>query len=169
MPPPVYFTLDAATAFAAGVTPGDIMFSPVFPGYAGVGAPGVIAPFGALGLVPGDDVDALVVLDNDGAPGVFTPGIDAIMFSLAPGSPSLGAFGISPADILVDPGGAGLFGVPAVGGPGSPGFVAPAGAFGLLPTDNLNALDITQVIPEPSAASLFGLSLVGLLLRRRRG
>ena len=167
VPPPVYFTLDAGTSGGLGAAPGDIFFSPTIAGYAGAGA--LFAPFGALGLIgPGDDVNALVVLENDGLPGVFTPGVDVIMYSLAPGSPSLGAFGLSAADILVDPAAAGFLGVPVVGGPGTPGFVAPAGALGLAPGDNLNALDIFQVIPEPGTFSLLGMSLAGLLLRRRR-
>jgi len=169
-PPPVYFTLDGASSGAAGVAPGDIMFSPVIPGYAAAGAPAVVAPAGALGLGPGDDVNALVVLDNDGMPGTFTPGVDVIMYSLAPGSPTLGGFGISAADILVDPAAAGLLGVPTIGGAGTPGFVVPSGALGLLPGDDLNALDIVQVqnIPEPTSTSLLGLSLACLLLRHRR-
>ena len=170
IPPPVFFTLDGATSGFAGVGPGDVMFAGG-PGYAGAGPPSIIAPAFALGLVGGDDVDALVVLDNDGAPGLFTPGVDVIMFSLAPGSPTLGAFGLTAADILVDAGAAGPLGVPTVGGAGTPGFVAPGVALGLLPGDNLNALDIVQVqgIPEPGSTTLLGLSLVGLLLRRRRG
>ncbi len=53
----------------------------------GATATTMFAPFGALGLVQADDIDALLVLDmNDD--GVFTTG-DAVIFSLAPGSPSL--------------------------------------------------------------------------------
>ena len=166
--PPIYFSLDFASAAAAGVAPGDILLAPPVPGYAAVGPGGIYAGMPAMGLVPGDDIDALVVLENDGVPGVFTPGVDFIMFSLAPGSPTLGGFGISAADILVDAGGAGPLGVPTVGGVGTPGMLVPAGGLDLAFADNLNALDIRVTIPEPGTFSLLGLSLGGLLLRRRR-
>jgi hypothetical protein len=48
---------------------------------------GVYACFGDLGLVPEDDIDGLIVLDVVD-PAVFGPG-DRVVFSLAPGSPSL--------------------------------------------------------------------------------
>ena len=166
LPPALYYSLDPASAGAVGAAPGDILIAALAPGYAGTGA--IYAPLAALGLVAGDDVDALVIIENDGMPGVFTPGVDAIVFSLAPGSPTLGGFGLSAADILIDAGAAGPLGIPTVGGLGTPGFVVPAAALDLAFTDNLNALDIIVQIPEPGTFSLLGLSLVGLLLRRRR-
>jgi len=164
VPPPVYFSLATASG---GASSGDILFSPTTIGYSGVGSSGIYATLGALGLVTEDNVDALVVLENDGMPGEFSPGIDAILFSLAPGSPSLGALGISPSDILVNPASSGLFGAPSVGGPGTPGFIAPASAMGLAPTDNLNALDIIPV-PEPGSSLLLALGILSMANRRKR-
>ena len=165
VPPPIYFSLAAA---GGGATSGDILYSPTVSGYSGIGALGIYASLADLGLVTEDNVDALVVLDNDGAPGDFTPGIDSILFSLAPGSPTLAAFGLSAADILVNTGSAGALGVPVVGGPGSPGFVAPASSMGLAFTDNLNALDIGMPIPEPGTSGLLVLGILSLLKRRQR-
>ena len=164
VPPPVYFSLAGASG---GASSGDILFAPTVGGYSGVGAAGIYATLGALGLVTEDNVDALVVLDNDGAPGDFTPGVDSILFSLAPGSPTLAAFGLSAADIFVDTGSIGPLGVPAVGGPGTPGFIASAGSMGLAFTDNLNALDII-LVPEPGTSGLFAIGLLALVNRRRR-
>ena len=48
----------------------------------------VYAAFSDLALQPGDDIDAMIVFDL-GADGVFDVGIDQILFSLAPASPSL--------------------------------------------------------------------------------
>ena len=165
VPPPIYFSLAAASG---GASSGDILFSPTISGYSGVGALGIYASLAELGLVTEDNVDALVVLDNDGAPGDFTPGVDSILFSLAPGSPTLGAFGLSAADILVNSGSAGALGVSPVGGPGTPGFVAPASSMGLAFTDNLNALDIGLPIPEPGSTGLIVLGMLGFLNRRKR-
>lgn len=83
---PVYFTVDAATAALLGVSPADILAR--FPG----GPPGFImwAPAGMLGLVPGDDIDALSVGDVVPADMALTPGVDSVFFSLKAGSPSLG-------------------------------------------------------------------------------
>ena len=104
-----------------------------------------------LGLGALDDMDALVYFE-DGTPGP-TPG-DAVLFSLAAGSPTLGLLGASPADILIT-------------GPGFlPGIFAPAGAIGLLPTDELNALDF--IIPEPGTSAMLILALFGTIRRRRR-
>ena len=101
---PVFFTIDAATAAgwpagpipapgggAAVPGPGDILaFNPAF------GGPVIWATAGALGLIVGDDVDALAVTYVSGTPlppfgpgWDFLPAGDGIMFSLAPGSPSL--------------------------------------------------------------------------------
>ncbi|MBU0617759.1 MAG: hypothetical protein KKI02_08580 [Planctomycetes bacterium] len=85
-----------------------------------------VSPF-ELGLQGGDDIDAMIVIDvlDDG---YFTHGVDQIIFSLAPGSPSLdGSFG--PGDLFTSSGN---------------GIFAPycyADQLGLAPTDNLNLLD----------------------------
>jgi len=131
------------TLLATGFSAADILF------WSGVGLPpGLFLAGGALGLVPGDDLDALVYL------GVMPA------FSLAPGSPSLlptllNPAGFSAADIL---------------GPGVvPVVLAPAGALGLAPGDNVDAM---AAVPEPEtyAMMLAGLGLLGVMTRlRRRG
>ncbi len=83
-------------------------------------------PPGAIGLLPGDDIDALLIFEN--GDNVFTAGEDQIIFSLAPGSPSLGE-GTGPGALF-----------------SSVGFntfslYAPADALGLTLVDNLNMLD----------------------------
>ena len=90
----------------------------------------IAAPF--LGLVPADDIDGLCWWDGNAnglpnLPQYFTPGLagDYYAFSLAPGSPSLGAF--TPADIL-RPSSAGLV------------LVRSGASLGLLPTDDIDAL-----------------------------
>ena len=57
---PIFFTVDPATAGALGVSPADVLVTNPF------SATGwsVYAPAGALGLVPGDDIDALMVADS---------------------------------------------------------------------------------------------------------
>ena len=129
-----YFTLDAATAAAYAVTPADIFW---------VNMGGLFATRAALGLVAGDDIDALSV-HQTGNPPVWEAG-ELIYFSLRPGSPSLAANGWSPADIL------------AVFSGGVPFVWAPAGALGLLPTDDINAL---QIFDPPSVPSLSGIGVV---------
>ena len=142
--------------FGLGLSAADIYLGAPVAGYAGP-PPGVYAAAGALGLLPGDDLDALVVVE-DGLPG-FTAG-DTIYFSLDGPSPSLGVLpllGASSADILVTT----LLGGPAV--------FAPAATIGLVPVfDDLNALDF---VPEPSAFVLAAFGLAGLIAwgwRRRK-
>lgn len=88
----VYFSLDAASPSLAGASPAAIFFTPVG------GVPGLWAGVAMLGLMPADEMDALVVWDR-GVIGAPDPGVDLVLFSLAPGSPSLG--GLSPAGIFV--------------------------------------------------------------------
>lgn len=89
----------------------------------------VAAP--VLGLEPtslGDDIDALVVFDD--GDGVFEPGFDAVLFSLARGSPGLNQGQYSPADVFISRG----FGVFTL--------FAAAVNLGLLATDNTDCLEI---------------------------
>ena len=58
------------------------------------------APAGALGLVPGDDIDALIIQDLSPAP-LYAPGVDFVAFSLTGGSPTLGFIGAAPGDLLL--------------------------------------------------------------------
>ena len=88
----VYFSLDAASPSLGGFSPAAIFFTPVG------GVPGLWSGVAMLGLVPADDMDALVVWDR-GVIGAPDPGVDLVLFSLAPGSPSLA--GASPAAVFV--------------------------------------------------------------------
>jgi hypothetical protein len=117
------YSLGMAGAIPAPYTAADII-SPVLP----FGVPW--APAGALGLMMGDDIDALIVQDL--APGpVYMPGFDLVAFSLTPGSPTLGAIGATPGDLLL-----------AMPGGVFPIVFIPAMAFGLGPMDNLDAIDV---------------------------
>ena len=113
----------------------------------------------ALGLLPGDDIDAIELYENWN--GVFDPASgqdpwgDLLVFSLADGSPTLAALGASPGDLLV----------PNKVGPGRPPMLAfPSRGSGLAPEADLNALkgDVGFLweraphpdqppLPEPSA------------------
>lgn len=153
----------------AGV-PGAMLYSlaagglgagPFVPGDVVNGATGALyAPAPVLGLdtlgIGTDDLDALIVQDIGLIPGVYDPA-DFLAFSLAPGSPTIGLIGGAPG------GGDLLMPVPG----GLPAIFIPAAAFGLLPMDNLDAID---VVPEPStiALALAGFALLaGCQLRRR--
>ncbi len=92
---------------------------------------------GLMSTPSGDDIDALVVFDD--GDGVFDPGIDAILFSLTRGSPSLNQGLYSPADIFISRG-TGVF-----------MLFAEAQSLGLLFTDNLDCLEIVPT-SNPSAA-----------------
>jgi hypothetical protein len=99
---------------AAG--PADILIGPAF----GIGAPPAVAvPAAALGLVAGDVIDALA----------FSFGGPPAVISLAPGSPSLPGIPAGPQDLLLVPGPAGFI---------------PGAAFGLVPGDDLDALEISM-------------------------
>ncbi|MBN2563808.1 MAG: hypothetical protein JXQ75_23075 [Phycisphaerae bacterium] len=63
---------------------------------------------GLIGPPGGDDIDALIVFDEDGD-GTLDPGVDQILFSLAPGSPSLNVWKLSAADILASFGEGGFY------------------------------------------------------------
>jgi hypothetical protein len=116
-----YFSLDAASPSLGGATPASIFFSPIG------GATAVFSGPGPLGLVAGDNIDALVMWDRN-IIGVRDPGMDLVLFSLAPGSPSLG--GASPADIFVSTFGGGFC------------RFTTANQLGMLPTDNVDGLDV---------------------------
>jgi hypothetical protein len=149
--PTIFWSVDPATIVGslpyAGLTPADIFVAAAVPGYSG-GPFGVYAALPALGLLPGDDIDALEIIE-DGVAG-FGAG-DTVFFSLTPGSPTLVGLGASPADLLAV---GGIFGL-------APIVFAPAGTLGLLPTDNIDALDFAP-IPLPAAVWLLG-SAIGLL------
>lgn len=121
---PVLFSVDAVTATRIGVSPADVLLDDP------LGANLAIAiPFEDLGLMPGDDLDALDASCRD----VPAPQVgDRIYFSLRPGSPTLALIAASPADILFFD----------LGGGGLPAIWSPAEAHGLKATDDLDALDI---------------------------
>ncbi len=113
-----------------GAEPGDLIVRSVSPIPPFGPALSVAVPAAALGLISGgpgcappacDDLDALSV----------TPGLTMVL-SIAPGSPSLIACGYSPADVLG--------GVAPPIAPCAPPFL-PAAAIGLLPPDDVNALE----------------------------
>jgi len=78
------------TAF--GATPRDILMT------VGAADPVVWASGAALGLVSGDVIDAICV--DDGGNGVYNAGVDRVLFSLAPGSPTLTTLSAGAADLL---------------------------------------------------------------------
>lgn len=116
----LFFSLRAGspTLAAIGATPGDILQHN--PGL----APSVAIPHTALGLVPGDDLDALC--------NCLPPAGETLLFSLSAGSPSLATIPASPADIL-QPG-------PAVN--------ISAAEAGLLVDDNVDGLKCMGMKPK---------------------
>jgi len=158
--PAIFYSLDLATAPAAGIVGADVMLAPSIPGYDVPPAPLFYAAAGVLGLdtlgVGSDDIDALVVFDHSGAAGTFDAA-DYILFSLTAGSASLvGGSGTAYAgsggeDILIATAG------------GAAGLFTPGAALGLAAGDELDALD---VIPEPSTVLLLGLGAAGLYIRK---
>jgi hypothetical protein len=126
---PVYFSLDPASPSLGANSAADILKT------INGGAPTVFANAAALGLVAGDDVDAICLKES--GDGSYSAGIDQILFSLAAGSPTLGEIGASPGDVL------------APGAP-NPSVAAQYGALGLLPTDDLDALTCSQ-LKDPDA------------------
>lgn len=101
------------------------------------GAPGDEATYADaedLGLLPSDDIDGLAVFDRDGDD-TFDDD-DAILLSLARESPSLETLAVGAADVLIVRAGA------------APAVFATAEELGLLPTDNIDALDIAPLIGD---------------------
>jgi hypothetical protein len=124
---PVYFSLapSSPTLAAIGATPADILVNTVPPG-----PPAVFLTRAALGLLPGDDLDDFCL----------DPATSTVLFSLAPGSPTLGVVGASPSDLF-------LVLAPPIASP--PPVVIPAASLGLLATDDLNALKcLTSISPD---------------------
>jgi len=170
----IFFTIDPFTAFAwPGGAPIPGPFGPAIPGPSDIlawnpiiGGPVIYATAAMLGLVPGDDVDALAVsftsgvLLPPGGPGFMgaPAGMDNIVFSLAPASPSLsptsGGVGATPlAPGCGMPPGTGTAGdLWFVGAPVGPGGAAPyfnAEPLGLatfrsagVPDDDVDAIDM---------------------------
>ena len=117
-----YFSLDSASPSAASGA--DIFFAPM--------ATAAFITFSMsadIGLATADDIDALVMWDR-GMLGAVDPGVDFALFSLAPGSPTLAAFGLSAAMIFVTD----------FSGAFCPFVATPQ--LGLRPTDNVDGLDV---------------------------
>jgi hypothetical protein len=129
-PPLVYFSVDALSA--NGSFSQDILVSDQS-GAFGIFAAGVRD----IGLVLGDDIDALALEDRF-EPGVLNPGIDRAWFSLTTFSASAG-----PADVL------------GTAFTGSFDVVYSAAEIGLRADDELNALD--TVVPEPASYAVWGI------------
>ncbi len=144
------FSVDAASPLASAadphgvpIGPADLLVPPGTPAYAQLpsgcpagGKPCVAVSAASLGLVPGDDLDALCWFDRDIAGGIGNGlpdlpqalgGTDQYYFSLARLSPTLTATGFGPADILAPR-------------PGGVLLAVYAGRLGLLDSDNLDAL-----------------------------
>ncbi len=145
---PVYFSLDSASpSLAPAFSAADILLS------AAPGGFGVYAPAASMGLLVDDDLDALALLDA-GIIGVVDPTLDVALFSLAPGSPTLGILGASPADVFM------------TGFAGTSFVRYPAVSLGLLLDDNVDALEVQ--VPEPAVLALMVTGAVALARRRRR-
>jgi hypothetical protein len=149
---PTIFSLapGSPTLGLLGATPADILavggvYGPV---------PIILVPAAGLGLPPGTDIDALAITVG---PGFLGPG--SIEYSLTAATAPLVAAALGS--------GATILGF----GPGPITVHTPA-ALGLLPGDDLDALDVDQrLIPEPSSMVLLGLGVFGLTghaLRRKR-
>ena len=148
---PVYFSVDPATAAAVGAAfGGPVGGADVF--VTAGGAPAVYAPAAALALGPGDDVDALVVLDV-AFDGVYAPPGDAVLYSLSAGSAAIGAFDcagtpIQESDLLTE-------GAP-LGAPGVPCIVIHGEDFGLWSARLCGASPVSGASDD-----LWGADLVG--------
>lgn len=159
-----YFAVSPDEGIAVGVSAADIFdVAALSPGT--VPVPFAAAPTMGLDLVGGlnlDSIDALVMFDGgliggpaNGGPGA-EPFLDFALFSLAPGSASLVAFGLSADDVFFTDF-SGAFATYVLGtdiglfpGPGGPAFGG----------NNIDALEI----PEPSSVALAALALVGLMV-----
>jgi len=107
-----------------------------------VGGGEVLYAFGnVMGLLPGDDIDAMIVFDQNND-GVFVPESDQIIFSLSRNSPTVVNLGFSAADLFT------------WNGTGPRTVFAHAADIGLLASDDVDALellvtdDITQSIHD---------------------
>ena len=118
----VFFSLaaDSPSLAAFGRSAADIMWTIGF-------QPGLYASAADLGLLPGDDIDAMCLRDIGPGP-LYDSETDVLLFSLAAGSPSLAEIGARPSDLL---------------SPG-PEVEIVGGRLGLRVTDDLNAVKCFQ-------------------------
>ena len=158
--PYTYFSIDALSAsnnFGNGTLANDILIS------VGNGVFGLFAQGEAhMGLLPLDDLDALVLLDR-GKRGQLEPGLDVAWFSLSTFSPSAFTFTgnpyiagvqqhLSPSDILF------------TDFTGTFSLAFSAGSIGMRPDDDTVAID---TVPEPSSLILLAIAGIGAARARR--
>ncbi len=145
----IYFSFDARSVsigmtvadFRPGpvdgvASPDDILMAGPPGGSFGVFASGVLD----IGLDKDDDLDALCLQDTTQL-GFLNPGQDFALFSLAPGSPSLGS-GLSPADVFF------------TDFTGTFSLFSQASELGLLSQDNIDALDCQILIDRKLPTSI---------------
>ena len=164
-----YFAITPDEAAFLGASAADIFDT-------AAGATGTVpipyAPAGTMGLdlfgPNTDSIDALIVFDAGIIGGLANTGPgaeplrDFALFSLAPGSTSLTAYGLSAGDIFFTDF-AGSFGIYAFGT--DIGLLPdPGGGF---PFQNQSNVDALTIVPEPSSLALIALG-IGVLARRRR-
>jgi hypothetical protein len=125
---PIYFSLDRASPSLNTLPPGAGSGATVYVDL-NPGAPGGELRYAApaqLNLVQHDDISAMLIFDNGDH--VFQPGIDQVVFTLRPESPSLGVLGVGSADLLTTSG----LGITVY---------ATAQELGLRPTDHVDMVD----------------------------
>ena len=169
---------NTGTAAGNGFSGGDVVVT-----LAGA-LPVLYAPAAALGLdiegIDTDDLDALALWDDGvvspatGMP-IFSPDRDKILFSVRRGSEVVGMLDsllglpIEEGDILAPP----------VAGGATPSIFIPAEEMGLATirsalvsttefSDDLDAMDLTNLVPEPASVVMLILATTGLLAAGRR-
>lgn len=145
-PPHVYYSVAVGSSSLSLGLPGDSAADIFFDGNpTTLGGEAVYATAEDLGLVPEDDIDALIVFDFD-TNGVFDSG-DQVLFTLARGSPSLATLPEphSPATIYLV-------------GPGPPTVFATPTDLGLSPTeDNIDTLELLFCDDGRICAEVYGI------------
>ena len=159
-----YYAVAPDDAALSGGSAADLYFTPAGSPVGGI----LYAPAPTMGLDSfghnRDSIDALIMFDGGDAEGfTLEPGTDYALFSLAPGSSSLAAFGLSPGDVFYTDF-TGAFGVYA--------YDTDLGLLpdlsGGFPFQNRSNVDALTVIPEPGSFALIGLGLAVVASRRRR-
>ncbi len=135
----VYFSLDGASPSlpAYGVLAADVLVT-------SAGAPpAAYATAGALGLLPGDDIDALCL--HESGDGTYRATEDHVVFSLTAGSPTLAAIGAGPGDLLWPATPAGVARTP-------PTVALAASSLGLMTGDDVVAASCSDALTSRPAS-----------------